>query len=243
MGIADPAHYLHSFYFLRALGSLRNFDPAQILDAGCGAGDYSFYLARRYPKVQVLGLDLNEANVQHCREVAQKLGISNVQFEVADLAATDLPSEFDLVIAIDVLEHIAEQRQALRRLSAALRPNGVAFFHLPTGRTRPVPFSRWLGGFHAWAAKEHVAEACTAKEFFESVSVAGLQILQASPTFGYFTGELATSLFNLPYANTRRNQILQGLLAPLCRVLALADNLNLEETRYAAQVLAIKPGA
>jgi hypothetical protein len=61
----------------------------------------------------------------------------------------------------------------------------------------------------------------------------GYAVTRSQRTFGYYTGELATSLFNIPYQNTARNKILQAMLSPICRVLALADSLGLEKTRYA----------
>jgi hypothetical protein len=99
-----------------------------------------------------------------------------------------------------------------------------------------VPFSSLLGGFHEWAEGEHVAEDRTAQDFVTTMRHAGYDVLNSYPTFGYFTGELATSLFNLPYENTTRNRVLQALLAPACRVLAVADSLHLEKTRYAVAV-------
>jgi 2-polyprenyl-3-methyl-5-hydroxy-6-metoxy-1,4-benzoquinol methylase len=241
MGVADPAHYLHSLYFRRALDSLPAFQPRRILDAGCGFGDYSFYLAQRYPAAQVLGLDMDQARIERNRTVATALGLANVIFEPQDLTTLDGATNFDLVIAIDVLEHIALQEQALNRLSQALVPGGIAFIHLPTVRERPVPFSRWLTGFHAWAEKEHIAQERTAKEFTAAVGATGLEILQSQRTFGYFSGELATSLFALPYRNTPWNRALLGALAPFCRVLAWTDILQLNQPRYAVAVLAHKP--
>jgi cyclopropane fatty-acyl-phospholipid synthase-like methyltransferase len=208
-----------------------------ILDAGCGSADHTFYLARRYPQAEVLGVDLNEPQIRRNREMARRLGISNVRFEVADLSAGDFSTHFDIVISIDVLEHIPKQTEVLARLSSALRPGGFAFFHLPTVRERPVPLSRWLTGFHAWAEKEHIAEDRTAGEFIELVRSSGLQIVKAYRTFGYFTGELATSLFALPYTPTTFNRLALALLSFPCRLLALADTLNVEKTRYALAVV------
>jgi len=241
MGIGDPAHYLHSFYMRRELARFPGFDPARVLDAGCDAGDFSFYLARQYPRAEVLGVDINEERLQQNREMAVRLGIANVRFESADLAAADFPARFDLVVSIDVLEHIRQQQEALASLSRALRPGGYAFFHLPTVRERPVPLSRWLTGFHAWAEKEHTAKEATADEFVGMVRGTGLEVLHAYRTFGYFTGELANSLFVLPFEPTTRNSILLGLLAVPCRVLAWADTWKIERTRYAVAVVARKP--
>ena len=241
MGVADPGHYLRSLYFRRELDRLRGFAPASILDAGCGAGDYSFYLARRYPGAAVLGIDLNGQRIIRNLEVARRLCLSNLQFQTADLLTAELEGRFDLVVSLDVLEHIAKQQEALARLSAALQPGGFALFHMPTVRERPVPFSKYLGAFRVWTHEVHVADDLTAEEFVARVRAAGLDVLRWYRTFGFFTGELANSLFVLPYAPTTVNKILGGLLAPLCRVLAGADTLNLERTRYAVAVVAQKP--
>ncbi len=241
MGVADPAHYLHSLYLRRELDRVSDFAPLHILDAGCGPGDYCFYLARRYPRSEVLGIDINDLSIEQNRENARRLGLPNVHFELVDLSQADFAAQFDLVISIDVLEHIVRQREALGALFTALKPGGLVFFHLPTVRERPVPFSGRLTGFHAWAAKEHIAEERTAEEFISTVRAVGLEVIRAYRTFGYFTGELATSLFALPFDPTTFNRVLLALLALPCRVLALADTLNMERTRYAVAVLAWKP--
>ena len=233
MGIVDPAHYLHSLYFRQAIAKWKNFHPRAILDAGCGRGDYSFYLARLFPDAQVYAVDIDEARVERNRRAADRLGLDNISFQVADLVTARFPTEFDLIISIDVLEHIAEQEKALRNLCNQLSSEGRVFFHIPTVRERPVPFSRALKGFHEWAEKEHVAEERSAADFLDLMQRTGYAIRRSNRTFGYYTGELATSLFNLPYQNTLRNKIVQAMLSPVCRVLALADVLGLERTRYA----------
>ena len=96
MGVADPAHYLHSRYFRAALDAHVPLKPRNILDAGCGAGDYSLYLARRYPEAQVVGVDLDEERIQRNEITARQLNMHNVKFEVADLATADFTSSFDL---------------------------------------------------------------------------------------------------------------------------------------------------
>lgn len=241
MGVADPAYYLHNLYLRRKLARMQNFKPARILDAGCGAGDHSFYVARRYPRSMVLGVDINEARIIQNRAMARTLGISNVHFELADLSVADFPDRFDLIVSIDVLEHISRQREAIACLARALTGGGIAFFHLPTVRERPVPFSKHLSGFHEWAEDEHIAEERTAGEFVELVRASGLEIMRWHRTFGYMTGELANSLFVLPYERTTFNRALLAFMAIPCRLLALADLLNLEQTRYAVAVWARKP--
>ena len=240
MGVPDPAHYLHSVYLRRALKGLGRISPRLILDAGCGTGDYCIYLARRYPEAVVVGLDIDRGCVTRARRAARALGVTNVHFAVGDLAQAAFRKQFDVLVSIDVLEHIVEQDVAIANLAAALRDGGIVFLHMPTVRERPVPLSRWLSEFHAWGEREHVAQERTSDAFGSAIKRAGLQVISTTPTFGYGTGELATSLFALPYRNTPINRVLQGLLAPLCRLLSMADTLQIEHTRYAVAVTARK---
>jgi ubiquinone/menaquinone biosynthesis C-methylase UbiE len=233
MGVADPAHYLHGRYFRRALAQWKDLHPRAILDAGCGRGDYSFYLARRFPDAQVYGVDVDQARIERNRQMAKQLGLDNVSFLVADIVTVRFPTAFDLIVSIDVLEHIPQQEQALRNLASQLMPEGRAFYHIPTVRERPVPFSGALAGFHDWAEEEHLAEERSAAAFLDVLRRTGYLVTRSQRTFGYYTGELATSLFNIPYEKTLTNKLLQAMLSPVCRVLALADGLGLEKTRYA----------
>ena len=241
MGVAEPAHYLHSQYLIRALDQLQPSNPAKILDAGCGSGDYSFYLARRYPDAQIVGIDIDPDLIETNRKHADLLELTNVQFEVGDLSELTYAAEFDLVVSIDVLEHIVKQEAALRNLAEALRPGGVGFYHIPTVREIPVPFSKHLGGFHAWAEDEHLAEDLTADGFTRRVTESGLEVTSTLHTFGRRTGELATSLFALTWERTLANKLLQGFLAPACRLLAMADMLQWDRPRYAVALHVRKP--
>lgn len=241
MGISDPAHYLHYRYLMMALREIGGTLPTRVLDAGCGNGDYVFFLAKHFPEAQVLGIDIHERQLVQNRAVADQLGLSNARFETDSIPQLNYSENFDLVISIDVLEHIDQQDRAFAALATALQPGGHAFYHIPTIRQKPVPFSRYLGGFHTWAQEEHVADDLSADQVRMAVERSGLEVVSLRRTFGYFSGELATSLFALPFANSLRNRILQAFLAPACRVFAAADVLGIESTRYAVAVLARRP--
>jgi SAM-dependent methyltransferase len=237
MGVADPAHWLH-FRYLKGMLDTLPFQPKRILDAGCERADFTYYLARRYPDARVLGVDIDRQFIERYLKVSPKMNLPNLEFELADLAAKKFADKFDLIVSIDVLEHIPDQAAALRNLREALAPGGRAFFHIPTVRERPVPFSSHLHAFHEWSEKEHVARDLTAAEFEEAVRNAGFTVLEARRTFGWWTGEMATSLFALPFRDSLRNRMFQAALALPCRLLAMADRLALEQPRFAVAITA-----
>lgn len=240
LGVADPAHFLHNLYLRRALKRLVR-QPRWILDAGCGAGDHALYLARRFPTAQILAVDIQENLIERNRHAAERLGINNVRFEVADITTHSFAKRFDFISSIDVLEHIPEQRRAIANLASHLAPDGTTFFHVPTIRHVPVPFSSWLKDFHEWAMDEHIADEVTAEAFVESVRQQGLTILHARPTFGYWAGELATSLFAIPYKNSRLNRVAQLLLILPCRALVLLDHFIENGPHFAVSVVGRRP--
>jgi SAM-dependent methyltransferase len=237
MGVGEPAHYLHHRYLRRALDSLgAGFAPSSILDAGCGSADHSFYLARRYPDARLVGVDINERLIALNRATASVMGLRNVEFRVASVEEP-IGETFDLIVSIDVLEHLHRQQRALELLRAALTPIGVAYFHVPTERPRPVPFSRHIQQFHDWAEEEHVADDLTVEEFEAACTRAGFTTTRVWRTFGYWTGEMATSLFAIPFRNTPRNRLAQAILAPFCRALVLLDPILRGDARYAVGLL------
>lgn len=238
MGVADPGHFLHHRYLRNLIDRFATGPRRSILDAGCGSGDHTVWLARRFPEADVLGIDVDADRIASNREAVRRLGLGNVQFEVGDLTELDRRETFDLVVSIDVLEHIPDQGAAIRSLACSLTEDGAAIIHVPTARPRPVPFARWLGDFLAWAREEHLAEDATPEQFLERLREAGFRVLHWQRTFGYYSGELATSLFALPFRNTPLNRVFQVALAPACRILTLADSLELERTRYALAAVA-----
>lgn len=103
----------------------------RVLDVGCGAGGTSTVAAAGG---RLLGVDLGaEATV-----AAQARGL-----EVARMDATDLGTQagvFDLVVALDVLEHLDDPAAAAREFRRTLRPGGMLLV--------TVPAYQWLWSSH-----------------------------------------------------------------------------------------------
>jgi 2-polyprenyl-6-hydroxyphenyl methylase/3-demethylubiquinone-9 3-methyltransferase len=94
-----------------------------VLDVGCGGGLLCEPLARL--GATVTGIDLVSANLEVARAHAQAAGL-----EVAyrEIAAEQLAAEgvsFDLVCAMEVVEHVADARGFLSTCAALVRPSGA----------------------------------------------------------------------------------------------------------------------
>lgn len=90
--------------------------PGRILEVGCGIGDLSWRMAHVWPSVEVTGLDISAASLA----VAEKLFASErIAFRQGPLKKGALDGKMDLVVLIDVYEHIARADRPL--LHAAIR--------------------------------------------------------------------------------------------------------------------------
>ncbi|MBA3816680.1 MAG: 3-demethylubiquinone-9 3-O-methyltransferase [Parachlamydiaceae bacterium] len=96
-----------------------------ILDVGCGAGFLSNYLAQE--KHQVTGIDLSQSSL----DVAKKFdSTSSVKYLHGN--AYQLPCDdacFDVVCAMDILEHVEHPANLIQEASRVLKPGGMFFFH------------------------------------------------------------------------------------------------------------------
>ena len=116
---------LPAYDYQRELEDIKVEDGATILDAGCGSGIVSRYLASRFPWATVLGCDysaplLREAN-------ARSQGIGNIAFEEANLLQLSLGGgRFDLIVSRFVFHHQSAERQEkiLSELVRVLKPGG-----------------------------------------------------------------------------------------------------------------------
>lgn len=110
----------------------------RILDAGCGDGAFANSVARAHPGWSVRGVDQAADLLERGRRAAERRRIANVSFAHGDVTE-DLGSEaYDAVVAIESLEEIPEDTQALRRMVAALRPGGLLVAHVPEQLWKPV---------------------------------------------------------------------------------------------------------
>jgi arsenite methyltransferase len=99
----------------------------QVLDVGCGTGYPTLDLAKLLgPDVDVAGMDIWGAGIEHARDRANELCLKNVAFLVADVAACDLPEHsFDAAICNLGLTSFAQPDAALKGIARLLQPNGT----------------------------------------------------------------------------------------------------------------------
>lgn len=99
--------------------------PCRVLDIGCGAGFLANALAQAGH--EVTGVDLSEPSLAVARRHDRTGRVRYLRADALDLPFQ--PGQFDVVCAMDFLEHIEDPAQLIRSVSGLLRPGGKFFFH------------------------------------------------------------------------------------------------------------------
>ncbi len=127
---------------------LSHLDSAQprVLDVGCGNGRYLKALHRRgVPKQQLWGVELDPAVVAdlhangypaHCGRIEDLVGLP--------------PRSFDLIVMLQVIEHVADPAACIAQLAGLLAPGGVLVLETPNARCldRTLFRRHYWGGYH-----------------------------------------------------------------------------------------------
>lgn len=133
-----------------------------ILDIGCGTGAMAKDL-QQYGNV--IGCDLRHTALEYCR----KRSLSElVQGDITNLPFQD--HSFDLIVALDILEHVPDDAAALKELRRVLKPNGRLVV--------TVPAYQFLWGNHDLALG-HVRRY-TARELKRKVKTANFRVSKMS---------------------------------------------------------------
>lgn len=105
---------------------------SRLVELGCGPGFYSRQLARRFPQLDVLGIDRSRRQLSYARDKAQALGLKNCRFDRTDvLDVTRGDSTFDVIIASRLFTVLPERERAVAEMHRVLRIGGRCFIAEP----------------------------------------------------------------------------------------------------------------
>jgi cyclopropane fatty-acyl-phospholipid synthase-like methyltransferase len=175
----DRSHSLHYGYWD---SSVKNFHEAllnlnkilaeiaeikkgeNILDAGCGIGGSSIWLAKER-NCRVTGISLNEKQIAKANTLAKTFGVTEkVFFEKKDYSNTFYPADsFDIVWAIESVCYADDKSEFLKEAYRVLKPGGrliIADFFKKKGLNQPE-----TDQVKKWAACWAINDFATKEEF------------------------------------------------------------------------------
>jgi len=171
-------------------GIVSNDKRRYILDAGSGFGQYTYFLSRLNPLWFVDAVDVKDEQIEDCNNFFTRINRKNVLFEKADLIQFSRPDRFDLILSVDVMEHISEDDQVFRNFYDSLTQNGMLLISTPSDQGgSDVHDHSGDGSF----IDEHVRDGYNIHDIQLKLKQAGFQKTEARYSYGT-PGKIAWSL-------------------------------------------------
>ncbi len=101
----------------------------QALNLGTGEGDYDEMIAAYCQ--HLTACDINQEDIDFARALNQH--VPNLKYQVENALDLSFPDNtFDLIISVDVIEHVGHPEQMLTEIQRVLKPGGLAFITFPS---------------------------------------------------------------------------------------------------------------
>jgi len=149
----NPEGILNSRFTQEAYRCLKSYikekEDKLILEAGCGTGRLCCLLARDFPNLRVIGIDISPNSLKIANLLKEYLHVSNVSFEIGDLFQIPYPDNyFDVVFNEGVIEHYslrnnANYIDAFKEMIRVTKKGGKIIIAVPNWYNFPHTLYKW----------------------------------------------------------------------------------------------------
>jgi len=174
---------LRTWHIKKALRKIHREIPVQacVLDAGSGFGQYTWRMSRMNKKWKISAVDINSEEIEECSSFFRKAGKSeNVNFKTADLTKYISPGSYDLILSVDVMEHIKEDEIVFQNFYNSLKHNGILLISTPSDKGG----SDVHGNEDQSFIHEHVRNGYSIREITDKLTGTGFTKIEALYTYG-----------------------------------------------------------
>ncbi len=131
---------------------IRPFVGSRVLEIGSGTGNLTRHLV---PRSRYVASDVNPLYLRSLAGLTADRPYLTAQYcDVTELASFPREGGFDTVICLNVIEHVDDDRAALRNIRSALAEGGRAVVLVPSGRWNMGTLDEVLGHRRRYAAPE-----------------------------------------------------------------------------------------
>ena len=202
-------------------------ENGEILDAGSGFGQYTWFMSGLFRGWKIKGVDVKEEQMGDCNEFFSKTGRGrDVHFEVADLTKYRDESRYKLILCVDVMEHILEDVEVFRNFVFSLEKGGIVLISTPSDQGGSDVHDEEEESF----IEEHVRDGYNIAEIEEKMKSAGFSSVIPRYSYGW-PGKISWRLsMKYPITMLNRAKIFYILLPfyyfltfPFCIILNFLD--------------------
>jgi len=157
---------------------------AGILDAGSGFGQYTWSMTKLGTDYRVTGVDVKEEQIEDCDRFFEKIGKGErVQFRVDDLTRLVEPQAYDLILSVDVMEHIEEDRLVFHNFYESLVPGGMVLISTPSDKGGSDAHDHEGDGISGFI-DEHVRDGYSREDITSKLEEAGFGSIDCRYSYG-----------------------------------------------------------
>jgi cyclopropane fatty-acyl-phospholipid synthase-like methyltransferase len=184
--------------------NLKTEAPGQILDAGCGVGGTSIYLAQKYPQMFFTGITIVPAHVAMAESLAKEHHVtSNTRFFEQNYCHTSFPDQtFDGIIALESVIYAHTYEDLILELYRILKPGGRIVILDGFRTEKPIPTSL-KKIYHIWLKERALVDIESVNTFVACMQQKGFHTvieddITSHITPSYILGTLVDSASFIP---------------------------------------------
>lgn len=157
-------------------------EEGDVLDAGSGFGQYTYFMSRLCRKWRIKGVDVKEDQIQDCNDFFTRIGEHDrIHFELADLTKFREEGKYHLVLCVDVMEHILEDVEVFRNYSFSMKEGGILLISTPSDQGGSDVHDDHEDSF----IEEHVRDGYNISGIEEKLKTAGFSEVRAGYSYGW----------------------------------------------------------
>lgn len=210
--LISPNNFTYINFHRYILPVIKKVSPINILDVGSGAGTLSLFLANLGFKV--VGVDISSIAIKKSKLSAEYLGLKRkVDFKDCDILEFSNEKKFDLVLCLEVIEHIQEADKLLKKINKLLTKTGTIILSTPLST---APLTR-LGKTQEFDINVGHLRRYSKSSICSLLQFNKFTINKLIETEGIFRN----GLFILPVLNN----MIRYIRGPLVRIVTILDDL------------------
>lgn len=210
-------------HFVRCLRMLHT-PLTSVLDAGCGTGDYTFYIAEKNPQWNITACDISKQILKKNKEIQNIIGLKNIVFSYKDLLFFKEKDKYDFIYSIGVLIYFSkeETKNILLHLTKSLKYGGYLYLDLPQKDFLEITIipPQYYPFLYTHHQNQKPGDLYTYEEMQSLLRDIGYELIFTNKSFGYF-GKCAWECDNV----LREHNLgkLRLMLLPILKCLCFFD--------------------